>query len=99
MRRSLRRGDLVGPFGAGVLASHDIVAQIDRNRVLPVHPAFLTKGLDRPTALDRGIEFVDPLAEPEGVRVLNQGLEDRPGQAVYNSAGSNRPVPVAVATS
>ena len=90
MRRGIERdgvkvsdvADLVRPLGAGVLAGHDVPAQINSDGVRAVHSAFLAKGLDRPPTLDRGIELVDALPKAEGIRVLDQRLEDRPGQAV-----------------
>ena len=74
--------DLVRPLGAGVLAGHDVPAEIHCDGVGAVHPAFLASGLDRPTALYRSIKLVDPLTQAKSVRDLHQRLEDRPGQAV-----------------
>ena len=90
MRRGVERDgvkvsymtDLVRPLGPRVLTGHNVPAQVDGDGVGAVHPAFLTEGLDRPLALDRGVEFVDALPEAEGIRILNQRLEDRPRQAV-----------------
>ncbi|CAM8655084.1 hypothetical protein MCEREM30_02726 [Paracoccaceae bacterium] len=90
MRRSVERDgvkvsymtDLVRPLGPRVLTGHNVPAQIDGDGFGAVHPAFLTEGLDRPLALDRGVELVDALAEAEGVRILDQRLEDRTRQAV-----------------
>jgi hypothetical protein len=90
MRRGVERDgvkiddmpNLVGPLCAGVLTGHDVPAQVDGDGVGAVHPAFLAEGLNGPPALNRRIEFVDPLAEAKSVRVLDQRLEDRPRQAV-----------------
>ena len=60
--------DLVSPFCAGVLTSHDIAAQVDGDGVRAVHAAFLAKGLDGPPSLDRGVEFIDALAERLALR-------------------------------
>jgi hypothetical protein len=61
--------NFVRAFRASVLTSHDIAAQVDGNSILTVHPALQAQCLDRPPALDRGIEFVDPLAETKGVHI------------------------------
>lgn len=74
--------DLVRAFCAGVLTGHDIAVQVDGDGVGAVHATFLAQGLNRPPALDRGVEFVDPLAEAKGVGIIDQCLEDRPGEAV-----------------
>ena len=66
MRRGIKRNgievsdmaDLVCAFRSGFLAGHDITAQIDGNRGLPVHPAFLAQCLDWALTLDRGMVFV-----------------------------------------
>ena len=74
--------DLVRPLGPCVLTGHDIAAQVDGYGVRAVHAALLAKGLDGPPALDRGVEFVDALAEAKGVGIFDQSLEDRTGEAV-----------------
>jgi hypothetical protein len=90
MRRSIKgdrievggMADFVGPFGTGVLAGHDIAAQVDCNGVRAIHPTFLAEGFDGPPALNRSVEFIDALAEAKGIGILDKGLEDRPGEAV-----------------
>jgi hypothetical protein len=74
--------DLVRTLGAGVLAGHDIAAQVDGDGVRAVHPAFLAKGLDGSPPLDRGIKFVDALSEAKGIGILDQSFEDRACEAV-----------------
>ena len=49
-------------LGAGVLAGHDIAAQIDGDCVFAVHPAFLAKGFDWAASLDGGVELVKACA-------------------------------------
>ena len=76
MRRCIERdgvevrdmADLVSPFCADVLTSHDIAAQVDGDGVRAVHAAFLAKGLDGPPALDGRVEFIDALAERLALR-------------------------------
>lgn len=71
MRRSIERdcvevchmSNLVHALRPGVLAGHDIPAQINCDGVWAVHPTFLAKCLDGPAALDSSIELVDALAE------------------------------------
>ena len=71
MRRGIERDatevidmtDLVHALSPGVLAGHDVPAQMDSDGVGAVHPAFLAKGLNGPPPLDRRIEFPDALAE------------------------------------
>jgi hypothetical protein len=58
----------VRPLSTGVLAGHDIAAQVDGYGVGAVHATFLAKGLDRPPALDGGVEFIDALAERLALR-------------------------------
>lgn len=90
MRRGVERdgievsdmADLMRALGTGVLAGHDIAAQIDGDGVFAIHPTFLTQRLDRPAAYNGFVKFVDALPEAKGVWILDQGLEDRPGQAV-----------------
>ena len=60
--------DLVRPFGSGVLAGHDIAAQVDGDGVGAVHATFLAEGLDWPAALDGRVEFIDALAERLALR-------------------------------
>ena len=74
--------DLMRPLSTSVLAGHDIAAQIDGDGVFAIHPTFLTQRLDRPAAYNGFVKFVDALPEAKGVWILDQGLEDRPGQAV-----------------
>ena len=57
--------NLVHSLCSGVLAGHDVPAQVDCDSVRAVHPAFLAKCLDGPAALDSSIELVDALAEAE----------------------------------
>jgi len=68
--------NLVRALGAGVLAGHDIAAQIDGDGVFAVHTAFLAKGLDWAAALDGGVEFVKARAKTKGVWVLDERLKD-----------------------
>ena len=90
MRRGIERDgvkvcdvtNLVISLCPGVLAGHDVPAQVDGDGVGAVHPAFLAEGLDGPPTLDSRIELVDALAEAEGIRVFDQRLEDRLRQAV-----------------
>ena len=59
MRRCIERdgvevrdmADLVSPFCADVLTSHDIAAQVDGDGVRAVHAAFLAQGLDQPAGV------------------------------------------------
>lgn len=88
MRRGVERDgvkvcdmpNLVHPLRPCVLTGHDVPAQVDGDGVWAVHPALLAKGVDGSPSLDRGVEFVDALPEAEGIRILNQHLEDRPRQ-------------------
>jgi hypothetical protein len=63
-------------LGAGILAGHDIAAQIDGDSIFAVHTAFLAKGFDWSASLDGGVEFVKARAKAKGVWILDQRLKD-----------------------
>ena len=73
--KGLHMSDLVHALGPGVLAGHDVAAEIDGDGVFAVHAAFLAEGFNRPLPLDRGVELIDPFAETKGVRILDQRLK------------------------
>ena len=74
----INMADLVLALRPCVLAGHDVAAQIDSDRIFPVHATLLSKRFNGPPGPERGKEVSEPLVEPEASRVGGKTFKQGP---------------------